>query len=113
MTQKEFLEGLSVRTPIKVRLMDQSFVGGIGNIYSAEACHIAGIDPRHRSNSLTAKEAGVLQDALVWSVSNCIPQVRYDWLNVYRRASCGTCGRSVTRIKLGGRSTFFCDKCQS
>jgi formamidopyrimidine-DNA glycosylase len=111
-TSKQFFEGLSCRTPIKVRLMDQSFVGGIGNIYASEGCNLAGIDPRRKSNSLSREESDVLLEALRLSVSNCIPQVRYDWLNVYRRSLCRCCGFSVERIKLGGRATFFCTNCQ-
>ncbi len=107
-----FWRGLQTKTPVKVRLMDQSFLAGIGNIYSAEACHVAGIDPRRPSDSLIPEEVSVLHAALVWVVDHCIPQVRYDWLNVYRRTSCGTCENGVSRIKLGGRSTFFCKECQ-
>ena len=109
---RRFYEGLQVRTPIKVRLMDQTFVGGIGNIYSVEALHAAGIHPSTRSNRLSPEEACVLHAALVWSVDHSIPQVRYDWLNVYRRTSCGTCGFPVKRYKLGGRATFVCESCQ-
>lgn len=112
MTAQQFYEGLSVRTPVKVHLMDQGFLAGIGNIYSVEALHVAGIDPKRPANQVGPDEVSVLHASLRWSVDHCFPQVRYDWLNVYRRTSCGTCGHSVTRIKLGGRSTFFCEECQ-
>lgn len=113
MTIREFWDGLRVKTPVKVRLMDQTFLVGIGNIYSSEACHVAGIDPCRPSNSLLPEEVSVLHASLVWVVDHCIPQVRYDWLNVYRRTSCGTCSNAVTREELGGRSTFYCEECQS
>lgn len=113
MTLEEFHDGLQVRTPIKVRLMDQTFLGGIGNIYSVEGLHVAGIDPRRPSYQLSQGEASVLHASLRWSVDHCLPQVRYDWLNVYRRTSCGTCGHGVTKVKLASRSTFFCGECQS
>jgi formamidopyrimidine-DNA glycosylase len=112
MSPSEFYEGLKVKTPIKVRLMDQRFIGGIGNIYSVEALHAAGIHPSARSNRLSSEEARVLHAALIWSVDHSIPQVRYDWLNVYRRASCGTCGLPVKRYILCGRATFVCEGCQ-
>lgn len=111
-TLEEFWKGMQVKTPVKVHLMDQDFVSGIGNIYSSESCHAAGVDPRVPSNSLSPDEVAVLHASILWTLGNCIPQVRYDWLKVYRQASCGTCGDGVTRIKLGGRSTFFCPKCQ-
>jgi formamidopyrimidine-DNA glycosylase len=113
MTLEEFYAGLQEsRSPIKVRLMDQMFLGGIGNIYSVEALHAAGIHPQVRSNQLLPEEASALHASLRWSVDHSIPQVKYDWLNVYRRTTCGTCGSGVSKVKLGGRSTFFCPKCQ-
>lgn len=113
MTVDEFYAGLQEsNAPIKVRLMDQEFLGGIGNIYSVEALHAAGIRPETISCVIGPEEAGALHAALRWSVDHCFPQVRYDWLRVYRRASCGTCGKAVSRIKLKGRSTFFCRECQ-
>lgn len=112
-TARELYEGLqATNAPVKVRLMDQSFIGGIGNIYSVEALHVAGILPDRMSNQVSPEEASVLHTALRWSVDNSIPQVRYDWLNVYRRSSCGTCAKPISKIKLGGRSTFFCKECQ-
>lgn len=113
MTLEEFYEGLQEsRAPIKVRLMDQSFLGGIGNIYSVEALHAAGIHPQVCSKVLLPEEVSVLHASLRWSVDHSIPQVKYDWLRVYRRTTCGTCGSGVSKVKLGGRSTFFCPKCQ-
>lgn len=112
-TEEQFYQGLQVETAIKPRLMDQSFIVGVGNIYANEACHAAGLDPTTHSNQLTSEEAGILLDALRWSVEHCIPQVRYDWLNVYRRTSCGSCGHSIVRAKLGGRTTFRCERCQT
>lgn len=113
MTLDEFYTGLQVKKPVKARLMDQHFFSGIGNIYASEACHIAGIDPCVPSKSLTPAEVSVLHSSLRWVVDQCFPQVRYDWLNVYRRTSCGSCGDPIKRVKLAGRSTFFCPRCQS
>jgi formamidopyrimidine-DNA glycosylase len=112
MTLEQFYRGLQVETPVKSFLMDQEFLAGIGNIYASEACHTAGIDPRRPANSLSPGEVSVLHASLKWVVDHCIPQVRYDWLNVYRRASCMDCGKEITKVKLGGRSTFFCERCQ-
>jgi formamidopyrimidine-DNA glycosylase len=98
--------------PIKVVLMDQSFLAGIGNIYSNEALHLACIDPRWPACAVPFDQAGVLLEALRCVVSLCIPQVRYDWLKVYRRSHCGSCGNFVFREKLCGRTTFSCPRCQ-
>jgi formamidopyrimidine-DNA glycosylase len=98
--------------PVKSALMDQDCLAGIGNIYSNEACHLAGVDPRRPANQVYPGLIPVLHEALRCAVLHCIPQVTYSWLNVYRRSSCGTCGGRVKRIELGGRATFLCERCQ-
>jgi formamidopyrimidine-DNA glycosylase len=113
MTNLEFYKGLQVATPVKARLMDQSFLAGIGNIYASEACHLAGIDPRKPSNQVRPELVPVLFEALKCSVLHSIPTVTYQWLNVYRRSTCGTCGAAVTRVQIAKRSTFLCESCQT
>ena len=111
--KREFLKNLRYSLkPIKPLLMDQRFLAGIGNIYSNEACHASGIDPRWPACSIPEDQAGILFDALGCVLSLSIPQVRYDWLAIYRRKKCGTCGGPVTREELAGRSTFSCERCQ-
>lgn len=113
-TSEQFARGIySSNRPIKVQLMDQGFLSGIGNIYSNEALHLARIDPRTRSSEIYPRSVPILLEALRISVEHSIPTVRYDWLNVYRRSSCGTCGSPILRVQLAGRSTFICESCQS
>lgn len=101
------------QTPIKSLLMEQSFIGGIGNIYANEACHLAGVDPSTPSDKLYPGQVPLLFEALKAVVECSIPTVRYDWLKVYRRSTCGSCGGRVEREELKGRATFYCPRCQS
>jgi formamidopyrimidine-DNA glycosylase len=118
------------RQPLKLFLLDQRKVAGIGNIYSSEALWCARIDPRRPANRLTGKEARLLHksivDVLHRALECCLnpaPDFRDpNWwfqgleriLRVYGREgkSCRRCGNPVKRIEQGGRSTFFCPYCQ-
>lgn len=102
----------STSKPIKHVLMDQSWLAGIGNIYSNESCHLAGIDPSWPACSVPRSQVPILLEALRCTVGASIPQVRYDWLRVYRRQWCGTCAGPVHRELLLGRATFSCPRCQ-
>lgn len=104
---------LSDPRPVKEALMDQHELAGIGNIYSVEACHLAGVDPRRPADRVGHDLIPVLHEALRCAVLHCIPQVTYSWLRVYRRSLCGSCGGPVTRAIIGGRSTFLCERCQT
>ncbi len=112
-TEDEFYAGLQASAKeVKARLMDQDFFSGIGNIYANEACHRAGIKPNVASNVIGRLESDSLLQALRDVVGSCFPQVRYDWLKVYRRTSCGTCGNQVKRTDIKKRATFYCGVCQ-
>lgn len=100
------------RRPVKVALLDQSLVAGIGNIYANEGCHLAGIDPRTPARDVGSDRVPILLEALRCVVLQCIPTVAYHWLKVDRRSRCGSCGSVVQRVMLAGRSTFLCGTCQ-
>lgn len=118
------------RVAIKVWLMDQKRVVGVGNIYASEALWRARIDPRRRAESLTRPRAGRLVDGIRAVLSEAIEfrgttLLDYrdvsgeegsfaDRLKVYDRAgsACLECGTVIRRIVQGGRSTFFCPNCQ-
>jgi formamidopyrimidine-DNA glycosylase len=115
--------------PVKAMLMDQRVIAGLGNIYACEALYRARIDPR--------KRAGTVSRAKLDALANAIPEVLDEAItaggstlrdfvqpdgelgyfskifDVYGREGkpCG-CGGEVKRIIQGGRSTFFCPKCQ-
>lgn len=118
------------RRPLKLVLLDQNKIAGIGNIYSSEAMWRARIDPRRRGHRLNEGEARRLHKAIVGILRGalkccCNPAPDFrdsNWwfqgleriLRVYGREgkSCRACGSPVRRIEQGGRSTFFCAKCQ-
>jgi len=118
------------RVAIKVALLDQRVVAGVGNIYADEALFRAGIDPARPSASLTAQECAALLeglraalaagiDARGASIENFrgIDGVRGSFQNqflVHRREGkpCPRCGSPIHRLRLGVRSTYLCPHCQ-
>jgi formamidopyrimidine-DNA glycosylase len=120
-------EALSTRTiPIKQSLLDQKVVSGLGNIYASEALWEAKIAPTRPSNELTAKAAATLVTA-IRTVLERAPAGRYYYegtgeaaeemgtaWRVYDREGqpCARCKTKIKRIVQGGRSTYFCSKCQ-
>ncbi len=117
-------------TRIKVLLLDQSVIAGIGNIYAQEALFLAGIDPRRPANSLRKAESkrlyqkiiSVLEEGIKFRGSS-VDSYRNtagdkggmeERLKVYGRKKepCRVCGRPLQKIALGGRGTCFCPHCQ-
>ncbi len=116
-----------VRQPAKLFLMDQRRVAGLGNIYVAEALFAARVDPRAPIGSVSLRRMRVLHDQIVRILRNAVRsacraysrpggfQEAEDFpLAVYGRENepCGRCGSVILRIAQGGRSTYFCPKCQ-
>ena len=112
--------------PIKQSLLDQKVVSGLGNIYASEALWEAKISPERESNKLTAAAADTLVEA-IRTVLGRAPAGRYYYdgtsedaessdsaWRVYDREGhpCARCGTKIKRIVQGGRSTFYCSKCQ-
>lgn len=126
---KELLEKKK-RSKIKPLMMDQSFIAGVGNVYAQEACFKAKIKPTRTVGSLTDKEIKDLYKALREILRKAIKykgssvdlyvdiegkQGGYEpFLKVYRREGkkCSRCGAKIKSIRLGGRRTYFCPKCQ-
>lgn len=117
------------KTPVKVAIMDQALVVGVGNIYASEALFLAGIDPRTPAFEAAPKAAPlvtsirqVLQAAITSGGSSLrdFVQVSGDsgyfqhHFQVYDRTGepCMSCGNPIQSIRQGGRSTFFCSSCQ-
>ncbi len=115
---------------VKVFLMDQAVVVGVGNIYAAEALFAAGIRPTRAAGSLSrpryARLADEVKRILVYAITRGGTTLR-DFLNpdgapgyfeqelfVYGRAGqpCRVCATLIRSIRLGQRSTFFCPRCQ-
>jgi len=106
---------------VKPALMDQAVVAGLGNIYAAEALWEAEMDPRKPAARVSRAKLAKLVDAirLVLSPKKRLPGRYTDKRGasrfaVYDRAGqiCRRCGGTIKRIVQGGRSTYFCPKCQ-
>ena len=123
----EFYRRLQQRSRlIKPLLLDQTFLAGLGNIYTDEALHLAGIHPLRLSNSLTPEEAERLLEAIRGVLAEGIRRngASFDWVyrggefqnyfKVYQRTGqpCPRCGTPVERISVGQRGTHFCPVCQ-
>lgn len=118
------------RTALKVALMDQRLVVGVGNIYASESLFRARLAPTRPAGSLTPREAGrlaravraVLGEAIAAGGSSLRDYVQANgelgsfqrFFKVYDRAGepCTACGRPLERIVQGGRATFHCPACQ-
>jgi len=128
---EQFKEMLAKKkTKIKPLLMDQTFISGIGNIYAAESLFRAKIHPERPASSLTDKEKeclfkeikDVLNAAIQHGGSSVDDYVRLSgkpgdyvkYHKVYARGGkpCLVCKSPIKRIDLGGRGTYFCEKCQ-
>ncbi|TWT43387.1 bifunctional DNA-formamidopyrimidine glycosylase/DNA-(apurinic or apyrimidinic site) lyase [Botrimarina hoheduenensis] len=133
-TDQQLRERLaSSRRPIKVALLDQQAVAGIGNIYAAEILHVAGVHPATRCDRLTRQRwrciadatHEVLEEAIRYEGSSLGDGTYRNKLNqdggyqhhhrVYGRAGepCPRCRGAVERIVQAQRSTFFCSQCQT
>ena len=120
------------RRTLKTLLLDQTRVLGLGNIYAAEALFRAGINPFKVSSELSAKRVArlhaeileVLRDAISDSSTSRVDLERADGFSygeaferfwqVYEREGepCAKCGARIRRITHGGRSTYWCPRCQ-
>lgn len=116
--------------PIKVALMDQSVVSGVGNIYANESCFLTGIDPTRKVSQLTDEDIKSLYRGVIKSLRDGIKYggssrahfvdaeghkgYFLDYAFVYGRDKhpCKKCKTEIKKIQLGGRGTFFCPNCQ-
>ncbi|HUT96124.1 MAG TPA: bifunctional DNA-formamidopyrimidine glycosylase/DNA-(apurinic or apyrimidinic site) lyase [Candidatus Paceibacterota bacterium] len=128
---KKFRQILAKRkTKIKVLLMDQKFISGIGNLYANEALFRAKIDPCRPANSLSDKEKDLLFKEIKNTLSEAIkhkgssvdnyvqvsgkPGNYAKYHKVYDRKGekCLKCKGIIKRIVLSGRGTYLCSICQ-
>ena len=118
------------RVRLKSLLLDQTFIAGLGNIYADEALHRSRIHPERIARTLSTREIANLYrsiiDVLQEGIANRGTSMRdyvdgdgragnyQELLRVYNREGepCGYCGTAITRIKVGGRSSYFCAACQ-
>lgn len=120
------------RRTLKTLLLDQTRVLGLGNIYAAEALFRAGINPFKVSSELSSRRIArlhqAIRDVLRAAVSgNSARRINLENPNgfsygeafgrswqVYEREGelCFKCGTRIRRLTHGGRSTYWCPKCQ-
>lgn len=129
------------RQAIKVRLLDQRLVAGIGNLYASEALFRARLSPRLAANKLTRAQVrrlrlairAVLAEAIKWGSTVPLnsggnksdglfyfgrapgaPDFYEERLRVYDREAqpCPRCRHPIKRITQAARSTFYCPHCQ-
>jgi formamidopyrimidine-DNA glycosylase len=106
------------KTTLKAALLDQKVVAGLGNIYVCEALHRARLSPKRRaSTSGTEALVAAIKDTLRDAIRHQHRPSGPDRFLVYDREGerClrRSCRGIITRIVQGGRSTFYCPKCQS
>lgn len=123
-------------TPIKIALLDQRIVAGIGNIYASEALYMAGMNPLRKAGDIRGKNAenlvqcirAVLEKAIMAGGSSLRDYQHTDgslgyfqhMFGVYDRAGrpCPNCNCDIAKtggiqkIVQGGRSTFYCPRRQ-
>ena len=118
------------KAAVKLFLMDNAIVVGVGNIYASEALFAAGIDPRRAAGSVSrvryTRLASEVKRILAWAIErggttlrdfispDGLPGYFFRELNVYGRAGepCHVCGTPIRQVTLGQRSTFWCPHCQ-
>ena len=118
------------KLPIKSVLLDQSIIVGIGNIYADEILFLAKINPYTRAMDLDENDLfniikytrKVLERAISeggttirsYSSVNGVHGLFQQELNVHSREGeqCPSCGNKIVKVKIGGRGTYYCEKCQ-
>ena len=120
----------SKRLPIKTVLLDQSIIAGIGNIYDDEILFMSGLHPLKKACDITLEECDiiikntriVLEKAIKlggttiksFTSSEGVHGLFQNELLVHSKAGdkCPECSNIIKKIKVGGRGTYFCEKCQ-
>ena len=120
----------SKRLPIKTVLLDQSIIVGIGNIYADEILFLAKINPLKKCNLLNEEECSniikytkeVLEKAIkkggttirTYSSVDGVHGLFQNELLVHGKdkGNCPNCNEKIDKIRVGGRGTYYCPKCQ-
>lgn len=118
------------RLPIKTVLLDQTIISGLGNIYVNEVMFYAKINPLKEARNITKEEcelivkgsAEIIREAIKmggttiksYTSSLGVTGRFQQKLKVHKKEgeSCSICGNPIKNIKIGGRSTYYCEVCQ-
>ncbi len=116
--------------PLKAVLLDQKAIAGVGNIYADESLHRARLRPTRVASTVSRQSARRLHESLRESLElaianrgSSVDTYRDAWgevggqqekLLVYGRAGepCFTCGRPLSSVRIAGRTSVFCRRCQ-
>lgn len=116
--------------PIKTVLLDQSIITGIGNIYDDEILFLSKISPYRKAKDITLEECDeiikntnyVLNHAIElggttiksFTSSEGVHGRFQNELAIHgkKNSKCPKCGSDILVVKIGGRGTYYCDKCQ-
>lgn len=130
-TPKYFKEKLKQKKqPVKVALMDNHSIVGVGNIYASESLFLSKISPLRAANSLSDDEIELLHNKIIAVLKDSIDKggsslkdyasvsgekgYFQNSFNVYARSDedCKVCKNKVIKIKQAGRASFYCACCQ-
>jgi formamidopyrimidine-DNA glycosylase len=118
------------KLPIKTVLLDQSIISGIGNIYDDEILFMSKIKPTRVSSEVTKKECDKIVDSTKEVLSAAeklggttiksftseegVHGLFQNKLLVHQKLGekCPECGNPIIKIKVNGRGTYYCSKCQ-
>lgn len=118
------------KSKVKQVLMDQTVISGIGNIYANESLFASGIMPNRLSDKVSETESGWLHRQIVRILNMAVKLggtsykdfvhhtgkkgTMQDHLMVYHRDKlpCNKCGNIIKRMVIGGRGSYYCDRCQ-
>lgn len=116
--------------PVKVAIMDQTVISGIGNIYASEACFDAKINPILKVKDLSDQQFRRLHQGIVKSLKDGIKYggasrahfvdseghkgyfLSYAYVYGLDKHPCKKCKTEIKKIQLAGRGTYFCPNCQ-
>lgn len=117
------------KLPIKTVILDQSIIVGIGNIYADEILFLSKINPLKKASNLSDNDLMNIikytKETLEEAIKNGGTTIRsYESsegvhgrfqqnLLVHNRDICPCCRSKISKIRVGGRGTYYCEKCQT
>ena len=119
---------LRKKSPIKTALLDQSVITGLGNIYVDEVLFESKINPERLANTISFDEFLSICNSSVSILTKAIENkgttIRsytsslgvegnyQNFLNVHTKNICPHCKNALVRVKINGRTTYYCKTCQ-
>lgn len=116
------------KQPIKLTIMDNVNIVGVGNIYASESLFLSKISPTRAANSLNFAEITLLHQMIIKVLKDAIKQggsslkdyasvsgekgYFQHLFKVYGKEKCYICQNPITKIKQAGRASFYCPVCQ-